>query len=92
MLNLVNTLDAGRQCHAQGDVPKAELHYRQVLRVDPHNAEAAFLVAVACKDQGKLMGTVAHLQKALGIRPRYVEALNAGAHKGRQRRCDRSSG
>jgi tetratricopeptide (TPR) repeat protein len=79
MSNLANTLDSGRQCHTQGDVPKAELLYRQVLRADPYNAEAAFLVAVACKDQGKMTDALAHLHKALGIRPNYVEALNARA-------------
>jgi tetratricopeptide (TPR) repeat protein len=79
MSNLIDTLNTGRQCHAQGDVPKAELLYREVLWADPFNAEAAFLVAVACKDQGKVMEALAHLHKALGIRPRYVEALNARA-------------
>jgi tetratricopeptide (TPR) repeat protein len=79
MIDLANTLEAGRQCHTQGDFPKAELLYRQVLRADPYNAEAAYLLGSSCQAQGRLPEALSNLQKALTIRPHYAEAHNARA-------------
>jgi hypothetical protein len=38
------TLAAGIRCHDAGDLQAAERHYREVLRVNPRNAKAMYLL------------------------------------------------
>jgi tetratricopeptide (TPR) repeat protein len=76
---LATTLETARRRHLDGAFVHAEQLSRQVLRADPYNAEAAFLLGTACQAQGKLTEALAHLQQALRLRPHYAEAHHARA-------------
>ena len=48
------TLEAGIRCHETGDLQGAERHYREVLRVNPRNAKAMYLLGMLAHQVGKL--------------------------------------
>jgi tetratricopeptide (TPR) repeat protein len=79
MPNLATILDDARRHHQGGEFAKAEQLYRQVLRADPFNAEAAYLLGTTCQAQRRLPEALTHFQQALRIRPHFAEAHHARA-------------
>ena len=59
-----------------GDLERARLHYRAVLRQNEFNAEAHNNLGLLARDQGRLDEAVEEFQRALAINPRYIHALN----------------
>jgi tetratricopeptide (TPR) repeat protein len=69
----------GLQYHQAGSFAQAEFAFRQVLDVEPLNADAWCLLGVAQRAQLQAAAAIASLQEALRIRPDFVEArINLG--------------
>ncbi len=56
--------------HRRGDVQRAERAYREVLRLDPGNADAWHLLGVALHQQGNHGSALKYIKSALEINPR----------------------
>ena len=65
----------GLQYHRSGDFAQAEFAYRQVLEVEPSNADVWCVLGMVQRAQGRLDEAIASQQQALQIRPQFVEAL-----------------
>lgn len=63
-------LEAGKR----GDLPAAESHFRDAIRLQPDFAQAYNNLGVALERQGKLMGAVEVYGQILRRRPDYAEA------------------
>jgi tetratricopeptide (TPR) repeat protein len=79
MTDLGGTLDLARRRHQDGDFLGAEQLFRQVLRADPFNADAAFQMATACLAQGRGKEALVHIDQVLRIRPDFAEAHHTRA-------------
>ena len=75
-LSISQTLDLAVQHHQNGNFRQAESLYRQVLQVDPHNAEALHLLGVIAHQVGRNDLAVDYIQQALRLQPRYPIAYN----------------
>jgi tetratricopeptide (TPR) repeat protein len=62
--------------HQAGDLPKAEMLYRQVLKKQPGDMETLYLLGTACSQQAKFLDAEKFLSKAVRLAPRHPEALN----------------
>ena len=56
---------AAKNSHAEGDIRSAEKHYKQVLRVDPGNSNALYLLAVLLHENGRSIRALSLLRKGL---------------------------
>ena len=73
-LQLQNTSDqtatedlfiAAKNCHAEGDARSAEKYYKQVLKLDPGNSSAIYLLAVLLHENGRNIRALSLLRKGL---------------------------
>ncbi len=62
-------LQSGRLNAAEGD-------FRELLRLDPANAEAHNRLGVVCQQKGDTRAAIDHLKKALALRPKSAEIVN----------------
>jgi tetratricopeptide (TPR) repeat protein len=62
------------KCHQAGDLRQAEQLYQQVLQVEPHHAEAWFLLGEVQQGQAKPAEAALAYREALRLQPEYVEA------------------
>ena len=58
-------LRAAKNCHAEGDVRSAEKYYKQVLKMDPGNSSAIYLLAVLLHENGRNIRALSLLRKGL---------------------------
>ncbi|HVA48469.1 MAG TPA: tetratricopeptide repeat protein [Pirellulales bacterium] len=70
-------LSAARQCQQTGDLPRAESGYRQLLALEPANAEIWYLLGSVCQPQGKPDETVAAYRRAVTLKPEFAQAQNS---------------
>jgi len=61
------TLAAGIRCHDAGDLQGAERHYREVLRVNPRNAKAMYLLGLLAHQVGKLELAIGLISQAIRL-------------------------
>jgi protein O-GlcNAc transferase len=64
------------QHHQAGRLQAAEQIYRQILEIDPANAQVYYLLGALCQSAGKLNEAAANLQQAVLLNPNQAEALN----------------
>jgi predicted O-linked N-acetylglucosamine transferase (SPINDLY family) len=76
MATIFEALAYAKAYHRAGQLEQAEELYREILRQDPANAEASYLLGAACQALGKLDEAAAHLRQAVRLRPDHVEAHN----------------
>jgi tetratricopeptide (TPR) repeat protein len=69
MSAIAQTLARARRFHQAGELIKAESLYGQILQADPDHGEALFLLGVACQQQNRLGEALAHLRRAMPLRP-----------------------
>ena len=68
-------LDAAIASHQARDLDRAEQLYRNVLRADPHHAEALSLLGVILQDRGAVDESIELISRALEVDPDYPDAL-----------------
>ena len=89
MPTVAEALAQAKVYHRAGQPQAAEPIYRQVLQVDPANAEACYLFGALCQALGKSSEAVAHLQRAVALQPQNAEAFNhLGVALGHQHQLD----
>lgn len=62
--------------HQQGKLGQAEAHYKEILRLQPANFDALFLLATAAAQQQRYEEALGLFDRALKNNPRHPEALN----------------
>ncbi|NTW10995.1 MAG: tetratricopeptide repeat protein, partial [Chlorobiaceae bacterium] len=62
--------------HQEGKLAQAEALYKDVLRLQPANFDALFLLATAAAQQQKFEESLGLFERALKNNPRHPEALN----------------
>jgi len=63
--------------HQQGDTADAETLSQEILRLDPDNVDAHYLIGAILLDKGNAAGALPHLQHALQSKPTYPGILYA---------------
>jgi Flp pilus assembly protein TadD len=69
-------LATGWHFHQTGELARAEQTYRQVVEREPDNAQGWYLLGSVYQARGDLPAAAVHLDRALQLRPGYLEALN----------------
>jgi tetratricopeptide (TPR) repeat protein len=69
MTNVAEALAWAKQAHQAGQLQQAETLYRQVLRVEPANADALHLLGVLAYQAGQHQLALDYIGKALAVRP-----------------------
>ena len=70
-------------------VEEAESIFRQVIKIDPNNAEAYYNLGIALGQQRKLEEAVANFQQAIKLNPNNAGAYyNLGIALGQQRKLE----
>ena len=67
-------LKRGKTYMAKQDYPKAEVELKNVLQIDPKNAEACYLLARIDEKQGNYQPAFAYYSKAVELKPDYPAA------------------
>ena len=62
--------------HQQGQLGQAEAIYRQILEIDPTNADALHLLGVIAHQTGNHKSAVASYDKAIASKPDYAETYS----------------
>jgi tetratricopeptide (TPR) repeat protein len=92
-MNANQLLASARQWQQAGDLAGAEAAYRDLLSIDPNNAELWYLLGTVCQPQGKVAETLAAYQRAVAIKPQFAQAQNslgiALAQQGRSQDAER---
>jgi protein O-GlcNAc transferase len=73
---IAQALNTAQRFQQEGQFQQAEFLYRQVLHVDPGNAEAHFNLGFVLKKQGKLNEAAASYEQAIRLKPQNAEAHN----------------
>jgi predicted TPR repeat methyltransferase/Flp pilus assembly protein TadD len=68
-------IQTGLQHHWAGRLPEAEAIYRQVLEVDPNNADVLNSLGIIAYQVGKHEKAIELIDRALAIKPHFAEAL-----------------
>jgi predicted O-linked N-acetylglucosamine transferase (SPINDLY family) len=76
MTTIPEVLARAKTHHRAGQLQPAEQLYREILQVDPANAEVHYLLGAACRALGKPHEAVASLQQAVRLKPDHVAAHN----------------
>jgi Ca-activated chloride channel family protein len=74
----------GRQAFAQGSYAAAEHHFQEIVRADPANTDACFMLGLSQSKQGKSDEAIAYLRRAVEASPTALEprlALAEALHK-----------
>jgi protein O-GlcNAc transferase len=69
LLMVPTLLDLALQQHQAGNLNQAEQFYRQILLMEPNNAEALHLLGVIASQRGRHDLAVPFIQQALGVMP-----------------------
>ena len=64
-------------CFIEGDLPRAEVHYREALRVQPNYFNARFNLGRVLASQGRKVQAKQELDRALVLQPGNAEVLEA---------------
>lgn len=72
--NLQALLQTAIAHHQAGQLPQAELLYRQILQQQPQHPEALCLLGVIACQRGNLEDGIALCRQALVLRPDYIQA------------------
>ena len=75
-VSIPHAIQIGLAHHQAGRLPEAEGIYRQVLQVEPNNAEALHLLGVIAHQVGNNPASVEYINLALAARPEFAEALS----------------
>jgi tetratricopeptide (TPR) repeat protein len=75
--SLATTLDDACRRHSLGELPAAEKLFRQVLRADPFNVEAAYRLASIYRSQDRVPDALTQLVNVLRTQPDFAEAHHA---------------
>ncbi|HQU43782.1 MAG TPA: tetratricopeptide repeat protein, partial [Pirellulales bacterium] len=73
MLDLYN---AGRQYRQSGDLPRAEAAFRELLSLEPTNAEVWLALGSVCRELGKHDDALNAFQRAVTFDPELAQAHN----------------
>ncbi len=76
MLTITQALHLGVQHHRTGNLPQAEQIYRDILQVDPFQADVLHLLGLIALQVGKSDIAVDYMGQALLLQPRHAEAHN----------------
>ncbi|MBF2028140.1 MAG: tetratricopeptide repeat protein, partial [Oscillatoriales cyanobacterium C42_A2020_001] len=71
---IATQLSLAQQHYQAGNLPDAEIAYRQVVEEDPGHLEAWFWLALVTDQQGRPTEAVEHYQKVLQLHPNSAEA------------------
>lgn len=75
-----HALQTAMMHHQAGNLPQAEMLYKQVLQATPDQPDALHLLGLIAKQKGDHKTAVQLMRKALAVNPNYVEAyVNLGA-------------
>jgi predicted O-linked N-acetylglucosamine transferase (SPINDLY family) len=89
MMPVSALLDEARQCHRAGDMRRVEHIGCQILRADPSNHEALYLLGLALQATGRLAEAAEKYQEALRCDPTRGDVWNdLGAAQAMQGRLD----
>jgi hypothetical protein len=69
-------LAAASKWQQAGELSRAERAYREIVRTNPEQVEAWYLLGSVCSSLGRLDDAVASYREALRLRPEFAEALN----------------
>jgi tetratricopeptide (TPR) repeat protein len=69
-------LSAAVALHKQGNLDQAEALYLDLLKTDPHNADALQYLGMLHAQRGQTDAAIAYLQQALAIAPQHFAALS----------------
>lgn len=70
-------LASARQWQQSGELARAEDAYRQLLELDPGNAELWYLLGAVCQPQAKPTEALAAYQRAVTLKPQFAQAHNS---------------
>ena len=68
-MSAAHALRTALQHHRAGRLAEAEVTYREVLRLEPENAEALHLLGMLCQQSGRNEEAIQLLRKAVELRP-----------------------
>lgn len=74
--NSPSLVERALQFHRQGNLEQAEILYREVLRVEPDNADALHLCGVVAYQKGCIEKAEELIREAIAIYPRNAEFYN----------------
>jgi predicted O-linked N-acetylglucosamine transferase (SPINDLY family) len=70
------TLEQGEAFHESGDLTRAEQSYRSVLRTDPTDAHARYLLGAVCLATGRVQEAISSFREAIRLRPEHAPTWN----------------
>jgi tetratricopeptide (TPR) repeat protein len=73
---LITLLQQGVELHRRGALQEAAVRYGQVLRGDPRNPDALYLIGTAAFQQRRFADAAQHLGKAIAVTPQRAAAQN----------------
>jgi predicted O-linked N-acetylglucosamine transferase (SPINDLY family) len=76
MATISAALATAIQDHQAGRLQAAEQIYRQILAVEPNQADAWHLLGVVSAQLGQHQAGIEHIRQALALRPNWAEAQN----------------
>jgi tetratricopeptide (TPR) repeat protein len=76
MSTLAQTFDQAIAYHQRGHLREAEQLYQQVLRVDPQNVDALYLLGIIAQQVGSSDLALDYLNQVLRLKPHFAEAHN----------------
>jgi tetratricopeptide (TPR) repeat protein len=74
MPNLAELHILARKHHQVGDCPKAEQLYKQIIQMDPSNADIWYSLGVICQDQRKVADAAVNFEHVVRLRPSSADA------------------
>lgn len=69
-----DSLAQALQHHRAGRIREAEAGYRAILKTEPRNTEALYLLGLAAYRKGQTEAAIEYVSKALSFRPEWAEA------------------
>jgi tetratricopeptide (TPR) repeat protein len=91
-MTIQQTMDAAMQLHRAGRFPEAERHYRQVLAIQPNNADALHLLGVLTSQLGREETAIELIRRAISLDPNQsVYHGNLGRALDRMGRMDEAN-
>ncbi|ACK71346.1 Tetratricopeptide TPR_2 repeat protein [Gloeothece citriformis PCC 7424] len=74
--NIDQLFEQGNAAQNEGNFTEAERIFRQVIKINPNNADAYRYLGIALRNQGKLEEAIAAYNTAIEINPNYAEVYN----------------